>query len=251
MKIRLRVFLLILVVSSESCSQGFSKKIRGEWLLKSAYESPDIIIFRSDKTYLVYNDNDFGGLEYTKESDIILDNKAVTAVTETGRWSYASVANLIILTERNFIVEDSEFNSYYGKERRLAFRLKKLTDQELVLSSLEKRDHHDTYLKNARYIKGNDEVFYREMTKKYAGKGAQSTEITLSGYETNLKLKYVFYKDPHQLVIEDRNGKELFNTNMTNGEKEVAIPLRGVTKLVFKVKSSKPNTKWKFSVEIY
>ena len=86
----------------------------------------------------------------------------------------------------------------------------------------------------------------------YAWLAEEGVRSTFVGYETELKLSYDFYKEPDQLVITDRNGKELFNTEMvaTNGRKTAEISLRGVTKLVLKVESSKPSSKWRIKVEI-
>jgi hypothetical protein len=53
-------------------------------------------------------------------------------------------------------------------------------------------------------------------------------------------------------VVEDRSGRELFSTDIiaTNGMKTKEIPLRGVTKLMFKVRASQESFKWKIRVEI-
>jgi len=67
-----------------------------------------------------------------------------------------------------------------------------------------------------------------------------------------LKLSYEFYKEPDQLILEDKSGKVLFNTDRiaTSKRKTIEIPLKGVTKLVFKISNEQNNSKWKINVEI-
>ena len=225
----------------------------GEWLLKTSYEAPDLIIFRSDNKYFVYNDMDFMGRPgNTAKYEIVFDNKATTALTETGKWYYNPVDSGITLTDRNFIKEVSEFNSYYGKKESLVFKVKKMSNEELTLCLTDKKNKCDTYIMNANFTGDPNKTFYQEQTEDYEGTGSQTKEISLSGYETELKLSYEFYKEANQLTITDKSGKELFATEMmsTNGTKTVEIPLRGVTKLVFKVKSSEPSSKWEITAEI-
>ena len=86
--------------------------------------------------------------------------------------------------------------------------------------------------------------------RSFIGSGKSTEELVLTGEETSLKLSYDFLTEADQLVIEDEKGNELFSTGMkvTKGLKESEIPLLGVTKLVFKVKSS---SKWKFTAKLY
>jgi hypothetical protein len=111
----------------------------------------------------------------------------------------------------------------------------------------------DPYIKNYNPRGVSDIAFYRELRKDYTGTGSQTKKIHLSGYETKLKLSYEFYKEADQFTITDKSGKELFSTEMvaTNGIIAKEIALRGVTQLIFKVKSSKLSSKWEFAAEIY
>ena len=248
-----KIVLFIVLVNNSACSQNFPEKIAGEWLLKTNYEAPDLIIFRSDNKYFVYNDMDFMGTpNNTKPYEIVFDNKAVTAMTETGEWHYHQSMNQIILTNRNFIKKASEFNSYYGKEGKLVFKVKSLKNNELIICSEIKENSCDTYIRNANLTGDNNITFYQEITDNYTGTGSQKKEILLSGYETELKLSYDFYKEADQLTVTDKNGKELFSTKMesTNERIEKEISIRGVTNLIFRINSSKPNSKWELELDI-
>ena len=48
MRFMSKIVLFFTLVSNSACSQNLSEKIVGEWLLKTNYEAPDLIIFRSD-----------------------------------------------------------------------------------------------------------------------------------------------------------------------------------------------------------
>ena len=246
-----RVLLYFLLLIHSACYQDVTKKILGAWVLTGDYEAPDAIIFRSDNTYLVYNDIDYTDSDYGKDSSIKLDdNESVTALVEMGKWTYDSKSRLIKLRERNFILESSEFNRCYGKARELAFKLKKLTSKELILCSLDKESWCNRYAKNTRSSRGKDDVFYKEISRSYSGRGGQTIKIPLSGSETALKLQEISCEAPFQLVVENRNKQHLATITDMSNCKEVEIPLRGVTLLVLKMHSSHPDTKWEFAVEI-
>ncbi len=82
--------------------------------------------------------------------------------------------------------------------------------------------------------------------------GSQTKEILLSGYETELKLSYDFHDVADHLIIKNKRGKELFSkkNNETNGKMTKEIPLRGITNLIFIVKSNQKNSKWEIKAEI-
>lgn len=250
----LKIALFLLLVNHSAYSQDSSDKILGEWTLEMSDDGdwyPDVIIFRSDNKYLVFNDMDFIGMPGTSTKfDIIMDNQTATALTETGKWTYDQTCNQIILTNRNFIKENSLFNDYYGKGKILSLEVKNITDKKVVLCY--DKNYCDTYIKNYNSRGDSGMISYRELTKEFTGTGSQSKEILLSGYETELKLSYDFYEKADHLIIEDKSGKELFSTEMTatNRRRAKEIPLRGITKLMFKLTSSFKSSKWKIKVEI-
>lgn len=254
MKKLLKLILFITLISNSACSQNSSNVMHGKWTLEMSNDGdwyPDIIIFKSDNKYLVYNDMDFVGMpNITTEYDIITDIQTATALTETGNWIYNSSANQIILSERNFIKEKSLFNDYYGKGETLVFEVKNITDKKVILCS--KGNKCDTYIKNYNPRDASNITFYRELKEEYTGTNNQTQEILLSGYETELNLSYEFFKESDELIIEDRSGKVLFSTEMvtTDEVQTVEIDLRGVTQLIFKINCSKPESKWKYSVDI-
>jgi hypothetical protein len=254
MKLLVNITLLLLNLNNTACSQSSNlNPILGEWMLKTDYEAPDLIIFRSDNKYFVYNDMDFIGISNTKfDCDIILDNGRATALTETGVWNYELTANKITLKDRNFIKETSEFNKYYGKGKELVFTVQEISNDVLVICPGSNDKACDTYIKNANLAKTEGKIYYREITEDYSSHGQQKMTIELSGYERHLIINYEFFKVPDELIVEDRNGKVLFSTKMiSTKETQIGeILLQGITQLVFRVNCSKPESKWKYSVEI-
>lgn len=252
MKFIFKIALFIFIVTSNVCSQNIPKLIVGEWLHRTDYEAPDLIVFRPDNRYSVYNDMDFIGME-NSVADIIFDDKSATAITETGNWVYDKVTNQVVLMDRNFIKKNSEFNSYQGKGDKLVFRLEQINDRELTLCLVSKENGCDTYIKNTNFMEKEGKVFYEELIEEYSGMGSQIKEILLSGYETELKLIFDFYKEADQLTVVDGSGRVLFTTGMVGTDERVMeeVSLRGVTKLILKVSSSKLSSKWKFTTEIY
>lgn len=101
------------------------------------------------------------------------------------------------------------------------------------------------YLQTTTFEKAN-------IIKEFTGTGSKVEELPITGVATFLNLSYEFYKEADQLTVTDQDGKELFATEMTatNGRRTKEIPLRGVTKLVFKVTSSDVSSKWKVKAEI-
>jgi len=249
-----KIALFLLLVSDSACSQNSFEKMLGEWTLEMSIDGdwyPDIIIFRSDNKYLVFNDIDFIGMPgTTTKFDIIMDNQTATALTETGKWVYDKAGNHIILADRIFIKENSLFNDYYGKGEKLILMVKNITDENMVLCFDENKC--DTYRRNYNPRGDSGMIFYRELIEVFTGTGSQTKEILLSGYETELQLSYDFYMDAGQLIIEDKRGIELFSKEMTatNGRRTKEISLRGITKLVFKVTSSQESSKWMIKTEI-
>ncbi len=257
-KIR-NIFLLIFAISQAACSQLPKNELLGSWALSSSYEFPDIIIFRSDYTYLVYNPNnaDIGSEETTgqlKSNDIRIHG-AYTSMIEKGIWTYDPSTKELILKERNILEEWSDFSDAYGKSDVLKFHLKQL-DESKIKFCFKKQGGElcDFYEKNWSYLTNNGtKIFYQELIKNYVGTGSQEKEIYLSGYETELKISLDFYSKADLLKAIDENGEELFSTGMTgtNGIKEYDIVLSGQTKLIFKIISSKSSSKWKFTAKLY
>lgn len=86
---------------------------------------------------------------------------------------------------------------------------------------------------------------------RFNGSGDTTKELTLSGIEKSLTLSYEFFKEPDELIIYDQNEKEIFRTGMTvttKAERET-IKLKGVSKLIFKIRCKETNSKWRFSAE--
>lgn len=249
MRLVFKIILFILLISNSACSQSEEKRLHGSWFLVcDVCEFNDLIILRSDYKYFIYNPNsaDIGSFEQTgelKSNDIRIDG-AYTAMSEKGIWNYNPSTKELILKERNILDEWTDFSEAYGRAKELTFYLKQLSEDEMELCfNKEGKQLCEKYERNNKY---------HEIIEAYSGSGSQTKEIVLSGYETELKLTYDFYKESDQLIIEDRSGKRLFSTDMiaTNGRRIAEVPLRGATRLVFKVTSSASSSKWKIKVEV-
>ena len=258
MKNILNVFLLILLLTHNACTQNIKEKLYGSWSLISDNEFPDLIIFRSDHKYFVYNSNSVAtesiGLTENLKSDDIWINNAYTSMTEKGIWSFEPSTKELVLKERKILETWTDFSEAYGKSSELRFYLKEITDSVIQLCfNKEGKQLCDKYERSWSYTSNkNTKIFYTEVFKEYAGTGIKTKEVLLSGYETELKLSCEFYDEPDELIIYDHNGKELYRSGMmATIKKEVkTINLSGITKLIFKIDNKDFNSKWKFSVEI-
>jgi hypothetical protein len=247
MKFVFNIALSILLFNNSACSQPAKEKLVGSWsLVCDVCEFGDLIILRSDHQYFIYNPQnaDIGSVEMfgtLKDNDLIIDS-GYTSMVEKGVWNYDRSKKELILKKRNILEDWTSFSETYGKSSELRLNLDFLPENELELCFDGGKEQLCEKYAKARYY---------EITEGYTGAGIQTEEILLSGYETELKLSYDFYKEPNEVVIEDVNGEELFSTDMTstNGMKTVEIPLRGVTKLVLKV-NGQQNSKFRVRIEI-
>ena len=252
-KIRSLILVCLLINCSYSKSQDKEVSFLGEWFENTDYESPSVIIFRSNYTYLVYNDLDYHQSDEKTSHHVFFDDGIrTTALVEMGRWQYDKITQNIMLFSRDFIKHSSEFNRYHSKEKELIFKIKEISATNLSLCSVINKQKCDNYIKNANPLNRKNITFYKEIDDNYSGGGNHNKELFLSGYETELKISYDFYKEADQLTITDKSGKKLFSTDMvaTNGRRTKEIDLCGVTQLVFKVESSNPSSKWKIKVQI-
>ena len=232
MKAGINFILIILLMSSNACSQNYSNKLTGSWLYKGTEENknqpiecPDVLEFNPDGNYSVLNDC-YG-------NDIEKPN------VEHGRWVIDSKENNIILKDRKF----SSSYTFHDSSPELTLYLKEITDKSMKICFNNKSGcNTENYTKEIDNIK----------SQNYSGKGSMTNEQSLTGKESTIKLNYDFYGEPDQLIIENQNGRELFKTEKlaTNGIKTTTVKINSVTKLVFKIKSEQPNSKWRFKVEV-
>ncbi len=255
----IKIAFLVLLLSNTACSEPQEEKLLGSWFLICNYcEYQDIIIFRSDHKYFVYNPiaADIGSYELTgklKDNDIRI-NGAYTSMTEKGTWHYDPSGKELILSERTVLESyDGSFSGLFEKSSKLSFHLKQLSNKEMELCfDKQGKQVCNSFNKDDYIPEDSSKTFYRELNEEFAGTGSLTKEVLLSGYETKLKLTYEFYKEADQLNVTDKSGKELFTTEMTttNGRIKTETRLRGVTKLFLKVTSSEASSKWKIRVEI-
>lgn len=102
------------------------------------------------------------------------------------------------------------------------------------------------------YLPSNGAFFrftkYQPEIPKTMGYGSTIRQFPLTGKEISIDIFYEFFTDPDELSIYDQDGKELFRSGMTNTNKAMnkTINLKNVTKVVFKVNSKVPNSRWSF-----
>lgn len=254
MKFKQTLTLYLFLICNIACSQESQFSLLGEWTLEISADGdwqPDVIVFRSDNHYFVFNDFDFEGLPgNSNRSDIIFDNGMVTALTEFGKWEYDKDSKQIFLFDRDFVKQNSLFNSYYGKDEPLILNVEKRDTNQLTLCKTEKLC--DSYHRN--YSPGNysERVFYSELSEEFVGQGSQIREINLSGLETELTLSYDLPENEDYLSIEDSNENIIFKTeNYTLTDKgETEVSLKGVTTLILKINVNKENVEWRINAEI-
>lgn len=231
MKTYVNFILMIFLVSNSACSQNSSYKVIGSWVYKGVSDSkkqviecPDVLVFNKDGNYSILNEC-YG-------DDI--ENPSV----EQGQWVFDSKENTITLKNRKF----STNYTFHDSSPVLTLYIKESTDKSLKICFNQGKCIAENYEKARDGNKIED----------YSGTGNTVKELQLTGKVTSIKLSYEFYKEPDQLIIEDQNGKQLFKTEMTatNGMQSTTVPLNGVSKLVFKINSEQPNSKWRFKVEL-
>jgi len=89
--------------------------------------------------------------------------------------------------------------------------------------------------------------------QEYAGRGSTIKEISLYQKSSILKLSYDFYMVNDELIVHDQNDKELFSSKniSLNESNQIELPItKEVKKLFIKIKSDKPNSQWKFRIEL-
>ena len=251
--------LIITLSLGQSCyAQTITEHIQGSWGLSSDYEFPDVIIFRSDGKYFVYNSNSVNtesiGLKENLKGNDILINGVYTSMTEMGVWNFNPSTKKLLLKERKILQAWTDFSETYGKSFELNFNMTEITDS-LITICYEKNQQLlcDKYEKNWSYISSKgDKMYYKEILKEISGVGSMSKDILLSGYETELELSFEFYKEPDELIIYDQNNKVLHRTGIraTTRVETATINLSGITKLVFKIESEEATSKWKISVDV-
>lgn len=248
--------LVLINLSGQSCSQGVSDKILGSWALDSGTEFPDIIIFRSDHRYLVYNPNsaDVGPIEPNRipKPNNIKINGAQTARTEEGKWQYDSSREELILSDRSILETWTDFSDAYSKSAVLRFKLKDLTENRLLLCFNNQRfTQCDTYKRNWSYIKDDgSKVIYREIVERFSGQGEVSKSFQLSGYETKLKAS-IRSNASAGLIVRNEIGLVLLPLKQQKGmDADFEYELRGCTILIIEVKSNQIDSNWDVTLEI-
>lgn len=189
------IFLILLLIQ-ESCSQDIDNKLVGSWATDTDYEFTDILIFRDDGKYFVYNSNsvDVRSLNLTDNlpSDDIVIEGAYTTITEKGIWEYDESSGKLLLKQRDILEEYTDFSNFYGRSKELNFTLNNLTENAFEIC-FKRQDKQvcEKYAKTWSYsTKKGEKVFYKAIEGKFSGTGDSTKDLILSGYETELRLTY-------------------------------------------------------------
>jgi hypothetical protein len=238
----------VLAISKTSTCQDIDQRFLGSWWLSLSDGIPDQIIFKSDKTYSIYNagnpdiTNSIITNKAKKDNELIIEGN-YTQKIETGIWEYNSIRKILILKNRLLIEKNSDFSDTHGYAKELNFIVRNLLGHQFEICTKKNgKDACDKFKKDSNY---------KEIVDSYEGKGSQSKVLSLSGYETDIMIGYIF-SEPSQLVALNQEGKQIATTGkgINKTEKLLKFNLSGVTKLTIKVICEKPESKWQAKIRI-
>lgn len=245
--------------SAQSDIERIIKDIREEY--KKINSDTNLVMIEKDLTGLSTE----GGVLFSFYDNVGLRKSVLTFYGEMGKkvdeyyfkegkliflFTQESHYNQPIYIEDGFKIERTEENRYYFCDERLV----RWIDAEKKMRDIyadESKSISSEIINNAAAILN----LKKDKSFAFSGSGKYEFKAPVSYITQTLILKYDFYKLPDQLYIEDQLGNILFNTDMvgTNGEKVKKITLskvENVKVLVFKVNTQKPNSRWKFSIEL-
>jgi len=265
------IYFLFTIGASTCSTNKYDKLLIGKWTLDlEGYDpeyTPDVLLIRPDKKYLVFNSLDFVGLySHYKEcglldekekvdgelSDIVCDNDWVRGLIEKGEWSYNSSDKKLVLSKRVLIKEHSDYRSFPENTEDLTFEGLRLNDKEMILKRTSIPRTCDSFIKNFSWNhKPTDPPFYHEIKTSYKGKSSKTLTIPLSGYETDVQISYDFSGKSANIVFLNKKEDNLFEKEITENEskKAITIPIRGVTQLTIEI-TCKENTKWSIKLHL-
>ena len=248
-------FMLLLTGINSRINPDHQIFLMGEWLMKTDYESPDLIVIRADGTYSVYNEmdlvfqNDYTTVDTTAKSWFAFDYGGQTARTEIGRWSFNLSDSTLKFFERGFLKSESEFNSFYGKNRDLFFKVQVHGQNRIKLCPSNDAKRCMVYVRNPEYLKAEGQTFYTSFCKNYSGTGRVTESLSLSGYESSLLLEYTFLSNSGEIIFTDKKGRTVRTVKVSEKveEQKIEISLRGITQLNFEVKTE---GSWQAKIDI-
>jgi hypothetical protein len=230
MKTGVNFILIALWISSIAYGQNASHKIIGRWQYKGvenskkqAVECPDVLVFNPDGNYQILND--------------CYSINTQTPTIEQGKWIYDPKDKKIILKNRKFTTNVT----FHDSSAELTLYIKEGTGKLLKIC----------FNYGECIVEKYERLSDTNKEDSYIGEGNSVKELQLTSKATAIRLSYHFYNESDQLIVEDKNGLQLYKTEMTytNSIQTVTIPLKGVSKLVFKITSEHPKSKWWFKVE--
>lgn len=112
-----------------------NSQLFGEWLLEGGYDCPDMIEFKNNGVYIIYNDC---GAENPR-----------LPIVENGQWSLKN--NYINLYNRDIKNIHSDFSQYHGKQDKLILKLKEASENKLLINYI----NEDNILIEESYIKNH------------------------------------------------------------------------------------------------
>lgn len=119
MRTLIKILLFFLILGTTACAQDLSEKIEGKWKYVDDMECPDFLIFKSDGSYTILNDC---GSQDPR-----------MPIVEKGNWNFDIKENAIRLINREFVSKNSVFSEYHGKNNKLIFYVKNITENDMLL----------------------------------------------------------------------------------------------------------------------
>ena len=129
MKIILKIFLSLILVSSTACAQNTSSEIvMGKWRYvgtidqKVAIECPDMLVLNDNEDYVILND--------------CYGNDIVSPIVETGKWSFDKSTSRVSLVDRKLATD----YSFKNKAENLVGIVNVVSKKEITICFGEKSD---------------------------------------------------------------------------------------------------------------
>lgn len=125
----LKIFLVLMLVSSTACAQNINKEMMlGEWMYSGGknqqgmVECPDVLALYENGEYTIFND---------------CYGDAASPVIETGKWSAEEKENKILLAERKFTID---YYRFHGSSEKLSGHVKDISNNKMIVCFGEKKE---------------------------------------------------------------------------------------------------------------
>lgn len=236
MKTLLSIFILIISFNSVVSSQD----ITGEWRNADEMSCPDFILLHEDGSYVIFNDCG--------------SDHPWFPMNEKGSWKYDQQNEELEFTDRQFYSRGI-FRNNYGIDDTLTFYVESQTENNLRLCFGDNR----TECRRSNYSKvpARHESIYHT----YSGGGSQDIELELSRQSPRsiLTISKISFDGSGEIKILSQDGEMIYCTRVgdkKNDYEDINLFLADIPdiiyleKVIFKIKTDKKESNWKFNAEI-